>query len=55
MIEMVPFATLAPGGVWGRPRPRVEAEGRSGPGGGVHATAAYIRDNFEILARMKHR
>ena len=44
-----------PGGVWGRPSLASKQKGEAALAAASDATAAYIRDNFEILARMKHR
>jgi creatinine amidohydrolase/Fe(II)-dependent formamide hydrolase-like protein len=41
--------------VWGRPSLASKEKGEAALAAASDATAAYIRDNFEILARMKHR
>jgi creatinine amidohydrolase len=53
MIEMVPFRTLAPGGVWGRPSLASNAKGEAATGLAAEATASYIRESFDTLARVK--
>jgi creatinine amidohydrolase/Fe(II)-dependent formamide hydrolase-like protein len=53
MIEMVPFRTLAPGGVWGRPSLASKDKGEAALSAAADATATYIRENLDTLARMK--
>jgi creatinine amidohydrolase len=53
MIELVPFRTLAPGGVWGRPSLASKAKGVAAMAAASDATATYIRENLDTLARMK--
>ena len=55
MIEMVPFRALAPGGVWGRPSLASKDKGEAALAAAADATAAYVRENFDTLARMKKR
>jgi creatinine amidohydrolase len=53
VIELVPFTTLAPGGVWGRPSLASKDKGEAALAAASDATAAYIRENLDTLARMK--
>jgi creatinine amidohydrolase len=53
MIEMVPFKTLAPAGVWGRPSLASKDKGEAAVRAGADATASYIRESFETLGRVK--
>jgi creatinine amidohydrolase len=53
MMEMVPFRTLAPNGVWGRPSLASRDKGEAAVTVASEATAGYIRESFDALARMK--
>jgi creatinine amidohydrolase len=53
LIDMVPFATLAPGGVWGRPSLASKDKGEAALAAASDAVATYIRENLETLAGMK--
>jgi creatinine amidohydrolase len=52
-VDLVPFSTLAPALVWGRPRLATRAKGEAGLAAAETATAAYIAGAFETLARLK--
>ena len=55
MVELVPLATLAPAGVWGRPSLASKAKGEAALAAASEAMATYIRENFDTLAHMKKR
>ena len=53
MLDLVPLAALAPGGVWGRPSLATRAKGDAALTTAAAATAAYIRETLASLAEMK--
>ena len=53
MLDLVPLAALAPGGVWGRPSLATRAKGEAALSAAAAATAAYIRDTLATLGEMK--
>ena len=53
MLDLVPLAALAPGGVWGRPSLATRAKGDAALTAAAEATAAYIRETLASLAEMK--
>jgi creatinine amidohydrolase len=55
MIELVPFSTLAPGGVWGRPSLASKDKGEAAMAAAADATATYVRENLNTLGQMKKR
>jgi len=53
MLDVVPLSTLAPSLVWGRPGLATRAKGEAALAAAAEATASYIAESFETLARMK--
>ncbi len=55
VLDSVPFAKVAPTGVWGRPREASAEKGELALRAVVDATTDYIRRTFEQLDRIKSR
>ena len=53
MLDLVPLAALAPGGVWGRPSLATRAKGEAAVAAAAAATATYIRETLATLGEMK--
>lgn len=53
VLDMVPFTRLAPGGVWGRPSRASREKGERALTLAAEATARYVVDTFDALAKMK--
>ena len=54
-LDYVPFASLCPGGVWGRPSLASAEKGKRAMDVAVERTVAYIKDCLSRLATMKGR
>jgi creatinine amidohydrolase len=52
-LDLVPLLALAPAGVWGKPSLATRAKGEAALTAAAEATAGYIQETFETLARVK--